>query len=75
MNMASFARTLRASLWAVRYWLAAKRPLRGQAGATVAEYSLLLALVVIILIGALTELGGALNDKLQAIIQQINQAQ
>lgn len=44
-------------------------------GATVAEYSLLLALVVVILIGTLTQLGQALNNKLQAIIDQIRSAQ
>lgn len=54
------------------------KPLRftaAERGATVAEYSLLLALVVVILIGTLTQLGQALNNKLQAIIDQIRSAQ
>lgn len=44
----------------------------GQRGATTAEYALLLALVVITLIGTLTTLGGALNAKLQSIINNLN---
>lgn len=49
-------------------------PLRSARGATTAEYALLLALVVVILIGALTQLGEALNAKLTAIISSLNQA-
>ena len=41
-------------------------------GATTAEYALLLALVVIILISSLSSLGQALQDRLQEIIQSIN---
>ncbi len=44
----------------------------GQRGATTAEYALLLALVVITLIGTLSALGGALNSKLQGIINNLN---
>ncbi len=43
-------------------------------GATTAEYALLLALVVIILIGTLSQLGQALNGRLQDIINSINTA-
>lgn len=43
-------------------------------GATTAEYALLLALVVIILIGTLSQLGQALNGRLQDIISSINSA-
>lgn len=46
----------------------------GRRGASTAEYALLLALVVIVLISALSTLGGVLNEKLQAIIEQLNQA-
>ncbi len=57
-----------------RLWLRACRAgwLTGQRGATTAEYALLLALVVITLIGTLTTLGGALNAKLQTIINNLN---
>lgn len=50
----------------VKYW---KRK-----GASTAEYALILALVVIILIGTLTQLGQALTTKLQGIINEINNA-
>ena len=51
------------------------RPRRlGEAGATTAEYALILTLVVVILIGTLTTLGAVLNDKLQDIIQSIQGA-
>lgn len=43
-------------------------------GAASAEYALLLALVVIILIGALSQLGQALNTKLNHIITSLNEA-
>ena len=46
----------------------------GKNGATTAEYALLLALVVIILISSLTALGQALQNRLQDIIQSINAA-
>jgi pilus assembly protein Flp/PilA len=41
-------------------------------GAATAEYALLLALVVVVLIGSLTSLGGALQQKIEAIIGQLN---
>lgn len=47
---------------------------RSQGGATTAEYALVLALVVIVLIGALSTLGGALNSRLLDIVDQLNQA-
>lgn len=47
------------------------RAMKCQKGATTAEYALILALVVIILIGTLNNLGSALNDKLRDIIDQI----
>lgn len=61
------------SLWreALRRGAGAWRAARG---ATTAEYALLLALVVVILIGALSQLGQALNAKLGSIINSINQA-
>lgn len=39
--------------------------------ATTAEYALILALVVIVLIGALTTLGTALHDKITDIAAQL----
>lgn len=43
-------------------------------GATTAEYALVLALVVVVLIGALSTLGGALQNRLLDIVDQLNQA-
>lgn len=48
--------------------------IRNRHGATTAEYALLLALVVIILIGTLSQLGQALNGRLQDIIASLNAA-
>lgn len=50
------------------------RRLRGlldQRGVTTAEYALLLALVVIVLISSLTSLGATLQERLQAIIDTL----
>lgn len=47
---------------------------RSARGAATAEYALLLALVVIILIGTLAQLGQVLNEKLQGIIANLNDA-
>lgn len=49
-----------------------KRPLTSEEGATIAEYALLLALVVIALIGVLTNLSDALKGKIETIINQLN---
>ena len=49
-----------------------KKPLASEEGATIAEYALLLALVVIALIGVLTKLSNALEGKIETIINQIN---
>jgi len=40
-------------------------------GVTTAEYALLLALVVVVLISSLTTLGATLQDKLQGIIDTL----
>lgn len=48
--------------------------LRSARGAATAEYALLLALIVIVLVGTLTTLGSVLNQKLQRIIDQLTQA-
>jgi len=45
--------------------------LRRRRGAATAEYALLLALVVVVLIGALTELGAVLVQRIQEIILQL----
>lgn len=42
-----------------------------QSGVTTAEYALLLALVVVVLISSLTSLGATLQDRLQAIIDTL----
>jgi len=47
---------------------------RSKRGATTAEYALILALVVVMLISTLTALGQTLNHKLQEIINQISNA-
>ncbi|MEW6309174.1 MAG: Flp family type IVb pilin [Bacillota bacterium] len=57
----------------MKTWLT--RLLNRSHGATTAEYALLLALVVIVLISTLTELGAALRDKLQQIILSLGGAQ
>ena len=51
---------------------AAAAAYRGERGATTAEYALILALIAIVLIAALTELGATLRDKLEQIIAAIN---
>ncbi|MBX6377092.1 MAG: Flp family type IVb pilin [Clostridia bacterium] len=57
--------------WAIRArtWLSSER------GASTAEYALLLALVVVFLITALSELGQTLAGRIQGIVQDINSAQ
>ncbi|MDP2871756.1 MAG: Flp family type IVb pilin [Bacillota bacterium] len=47
---------------------------RSQRGAATAEYALLLALVVIVLIGVLTELGAVLVERIQEIVVQLGGA-
>lgn len=56
----------------IRGWCAAM--LCNVRGATTAEYAMLLALVVVILIGTLSQLGQALNTKLVGIISSLNEA-
>jgi len=48
-----------------------KKPLFSEEGATIAEYALLLAVVVIALIGVLGNLSEALEGKIRGIIDQI----
>lgn len=50
------------------------RGLWTQRGATTAEYALILALVVIVLISTLTQLGNVLKAKLMEIINQLSSA-
>lgn len=47
---------------------------RGERGSAVSEYALILVLVVIVLIGTLTQLGSTLQAKLQDIIQAVQGA-
>ncbi len=42
-----------------------------EGGATTTEYALLLALVVVVLIGTLTQLGATLKAKLEEIISRL----
>lgn len=56
------------------YWHLFHRLRREESGATTAEYALVLALVVVILISTLTALGNSLNQKLKGIIDQITNA-
>lgn len=62
--------------WTVHHALrrSAMRVLGGERGATTAEYALLLALIVIVLIGALTELGDVLKDRLGDITAELETA-
>ena len=53
------------------YYLRLQRILRGQRGAATAEYALILALVVVVLIGALTSLGDELTTRLNEIVAQL----
>lgn len=67
-------RTVRVFLSAqagLRRWC---RLLENERGATTAEYALLLALIVIVLIGALTELGDVLKERLGDITNQLQTA-
>ncbi|HEY8393184.1 MAG TPA: Flp family type IVb pilin [Thermaerobacter sp.] len=67
-------RTVRVFLSAqpgLRRWC---RVLGNERGATTAEYALLLALIVIVLIGALTELGDVLKERLGDITNQLQTA-
>lgn len=56
------------------WWLLARYQLRDAKGATTTEYALVLALVVVILIGTLNELGTTLKMKLQEIIYSLDSA-
>lgn len=47
---------------------------RAESGATVAEYALVLAIVVVGLILVLSELGEALREKISAVVDQIRNA-
>lgn len=47
---------------------------RADSGATVAEYALVLAIVVVGLILVLSELGEALREKISAVVDQIRNA-
>jgi Flp pilus assembly pilin Flp len=51
-----------------------RRLSRDEEGATIAEYAILLAVVVVALIAVLGQLTGALQDKLDLIIKGINDA-
>jgi pilus assembly protein Flp/PilA len=59
--MISYLKSLFARFWSQR-------------GAATAEYALLLALVVIVLIGVLTELGAVLVERIQEIVVQLGGA-
>ncbi len=52
-------------------YLHVRNLVQGERGAATAEYALILALVVVVLIGVLSNLGGALTDRLQDIITDI----
>lgn len=48
-----------------------RRLLASRKGVATAEYALLLALVVVVLIGVLTELGAVLVQRIQEIVAQL----
>lgn len=56
--------------WILRWRLA----LMDERGATTAEYALILALVAVVLIGALSQLGMALSSKIQSIADTLGGA-
>lgn len=60
--------------WGKYWWHRLGLVLQDARGATTAEYALLLALVVIVLIGTLTGLGDVLNNKINSIISEIGDA-
>lgn len=51
-----------------------KTPWSNARGSAVSEYALVLVLVVIVLIGTLTQLGSTLQNKLQDIIRAVQGA-
>lgn len=51
-----------------------QRIMRDESGATVTEYALVLALIVVVVIGSLGGLGAALKAKLGGIIADVNAA-
>ena len=57
--------------WMARQWWRVQ--LAKERGAATAEYALILALVVVVLIGTLTTLGDALTDKLSEIVTDLQQ--
>jgi pilus assembly protein Flp/PilA len=46
-----------------------KRLLTGEEGQGMAEYGLILALVAVVVIGALTALGGSIKDKFNEVVK------
>ncbi|WP_243149947.1 Flp family type IVb pilin [Thermaerobacter sp. PB12/4term] len=67
-------RTLPAWLGRIRWWRKPGVRRGGQEGAASAEYALLLALVVIVLITALTDLGAAIQARLEGITDALTGA-
>ncbi|WP_242822506.1 Flp family type IVb pilin [Thermaerobacter marianensis] len=65
-----------AAAWVGRWprWRRWAARLGDQCGAASAEYALLLALVVIVLITALTDLGGAIQSRLEDITSALENA-
>ena len=53
---------------------AAKEFARNEEGATAIEYGLLAALVSVVIIGALTALGGSLNDTFTSVSDKLKPA-
>jgi pilus assembly protein Flp/PilA len=53
-------------------WVRDRVPGKDDAGASLVEYALLLALIAVVAIGALTFLGGAVSNTLNNVGQQIN---
>ena len=51
----------------VSLYVLAKHRLRREAGATAVEYGLMVALIAVIIIGAVTTLGTNLNDKFTSV--------
>ncbi len=55
-------------------WVRSHLPAKDDAGASLVEYALLLALIAVVAIGALVFLGGTVNNTLNNVANAINTA-
>ncbi len=64
----------RIMMWSVLFmdWAQRRFTGRGEVGASLVEYALLLALIAVVAIGAIAFLGGSVNNQLHNVGQVIN---